>query len=163
MEQSRPQPTQDEWLQHKATIRRLYVVDKMPLKQLLGEVAKMGLHATLVLPSHPGRLPSLIAIDKTNQSSRKAQLEYKLKQWAFRRNIDKDTWITIDRRITKRKREGKDTEVIHCGKRLKPSTVEKETNRHRHKTIFAQLGPGRCLSLAISTPSPFANIIFAGY
>ncbi|KAL6862834.1 hypothetical protein ACO1O0_003072 [Amphichorda felina] len=117
MEQSRPQPTQDEWLQHKATIRRLYIVDKMPLKQLLGEMAKMGLQAT------------------------KAQLEYKLKQWAFRRNIDKDTWIIIDRRITKRKREGKDTEVIHCGKRLKPSTVEKETNRHRHKTIFAQLGP----------------------
>ena len=52
MERSRPQPTQDDWLQHKATIRRLYVVDKMPLKQLLGEVTKMGLQATLVPPSY---------------------------------------------------------------------------------------------------------------
>lgn len=60
-----------------------------------------------------------------------AQVEYKLKQWEFRRNIDKATWIIIDRKIAKRKQEGKESQVIHCGKRLKQSTIDKETNRHR--------------------------------
>lgn len=78
---------------------------------------------------------------QTNTVISKAQLEYKLKSWGFRRNIDRETWVSIDHTIAKRKRMGKDSEVIFSGKRLKQSTVERETNRHRDRTIFAQVAP----------------------
>ncbi|KAH8736363.1 ankyrin repeat-containing domain protein [Ilyonectria robusta] len=104
---ARSQPTEAEWLEHKAIIRRLYLIEEMPLKKLVAELGGLG----------------LVVSD--------AQVEYKLKQWEFRRNIDKATWIIIDRKIAKRKQEGKESQVIHCGKRLKQSTIDKETNRHR--------------------------------
>ncbi|KPM40877.1 hypothetical protein AK830_g5729 [Neonectria ditissima] len=104
---SRPQPTAADWLRYKATIRRLYLGEEMPLKELVTEVGNLGLVVT------------------------KAQLEYKLKKWEFRRNVDKETWASIDRKVSRRKRKGKESQVIHYGKRLKSSTIEKETNRHR--------------------------------
>ncbi|KAM5354746.1 hypothetical protein ACJ41O_001393 [Fusarium nematophilum] len=61
----------------------------------------------------------------------KAQVEYKLKQWTMSKNIDGAAWKSIGHVITKRKLQGKDSEVIHSGKRLKQSTVDKETERHR--------------------------------
>ncbi|KAM4055232.1 clr5 domain-containing protein [Hirsutella rhossiliensis] len=80
----RPQPTEEEWLRHKPAIRRLYLVEQMPLKNLVVEVANLGLTVT------------------------KAQLEYKLKQWDFRKNISKERWASIDSIMAKRRREGKD-------------------------------------------------------
>ncbi|CAH0020359.1 unnamed protein product [Clonostachys rhizophaga] len=117
METSRPQPTEAEWLQRKPALRKLYLVDEVSLKRLVADADKMGLVVTV------------------------AQMEYKLKLWGFRRNIDKATWISIDNRISKRKAMGKESEVIHCGKRLKPSTIEKATNRYRDMSIFAQHAP----------------------
>ncbi|CAM1505161.1 Fc.00g107980.m01.CDS01 [Cosmosporella sp. VM-42] len=70
MSPSRPQPPEEKWLRLKAAIRRLYLVQRMPLKSLVVEVGNLGLSVT------------------------EAQLEYKLKQWKFRRNIDKANWIT---------------------------------------------------------------------
>ncbi|KAH8883779.1 hypothetical protein GQ53DRAFT_663187, partial [Thozetella sp. PMI_491] len=110
-------PSEDEWLQKKAYIRQRYLVDSASLKQLIVDLGNIGLSVT------------------------KAQLEYKLKQWRFQKNIDKATWIELDRRIAKRKREGKNSQVIHCGKRMKQSTVERETNRHRDISIFARFAP----------------------
>ncbi|KAI0906918.1 ankyrin repeat-containing domain protein [Ustulina deusta] len=115
MSSSRPKLSEEQWLPHKALIRRLYLVEEMPLDKLVEQLRGHGLHVT------------------TNQ------LEYKLKKWNFRKNISKDAWVEIDHCISKRKREGKDSEVIFCGKRVKRETVEKETNRHRDRTIFAQL------------------------
>ncbi|GAP83072.2 putative ankyrin repeat-containing domain protein [Rosellinia necatrix] len=71
------------------------------------------------------------------------KLEYKLKEWNIRKNISKTTWSCIDHHINKRKREGKESEVVHCGKRVKRETVIKETNRHRDMTIFARLTASR--------------------
>ncbi|KAM5347341.1 hypothetical protein ACJ41O_010346 [Fusarium nematophilum] len=73
---------------------------------------------------------------------RRLYLEYKLKKWEMSKNIDGRTWKFIDYNITKRKREGKESEVIRSGKRVKQSTVDKETARHRDASIFAQLLPG---------------------
>ncbi|KAI0531834.1 ankyrin repeat-containing domain protein [Xylaria digitata] len=137
MEPPASKPSEEEWLRHKELIRRLYIVDGIPLKKLTDKLRENGLNVT----NH--------------------QLEYKLKQWKFRKNIDKMTWVSIDRHISKRKRDNKKSEVIYCGKRMKPSTVEKETDRHRDVTIFARLTQPRSPSpisadtqVIICTPQP---------
>ncbi|KAH7150362.1 ankyrin repeat-containing domain protein [Dactylonectria estremocensis] len=137
MRPARSQPTEAEWLEHKAIIRRLYLVEGMSLKKLVAELGGLGLFVT------------------------DAQLEYKLKQWEFRRNIDRAAWIAIDRKIAKRKLEGKESQVIHRGKRLKQSTIDKETNRHRDIFIpYANPPPTPLPStpteaqLVVCTPQP---------
>ncbi|KAI0528183.1 ankyrin repeat-containing domain protein [Xylaria bambusicola] len=107
-------PSEEQWLRHQAFIRRLYIVEAQPLRQIIDQLRDRGL---VVTPS---------------------QLEYKVKKWNFQRNISKETWVEIDHCIGKRKREGKDSEVILCGKRLKPETIEKETDRYRDRSIFAR-------------------------
>ncbi|KAK3365826.1 hypothetical protein B0T24DRAFT_597583 [Lasiosphaeria ovina] len=92
-------------------IRRLYLIEEKSQKDLLKAVNDLGLSAT------------------------KAQLEYRLKLWNFKKNADERTWLYIENRVGKRKRDGKDSEVIFCGKRMKTSTVEKETYRHRGLTF----------------------------
>lgn len=58
-------------------------------------------------------------------------MEYRLKVWDFRRNLSKDVWRYIDDKITKRKLEGKDSDVILSGVRIKKSRIQKETSRNR--------------------------------
>ncbi|KAM0084596.1 hypothetical protein ACKRZS_003165 [Fusarium odoratissimum] len=70
------------------------------------------------------------------------------------KNIGGKAWKSIDNAITKRKRQGKDSEVIHCGKRVKQSTVDKETKRHRDVSIFARFAPGMCRN--IESPPPLS-------
>ncbi|KAI8401876.1 hypothetical protein FOFC_18747 [Fusarium oxysporum] len=113
-----PQPTEAEWLRHKTAIGRLYLVEEMPLKELVGEVRNLGLAVT------------------------KAQLEYKLKLWGFRRNISGATWAIINHRIAKREREGKDSQVVYRGRRLEAKTVEKERKRHCYKSTLDKFVPG---------------------
>jgi len=69
--------------------------------------------------------------------NRKAQLEYKLKQWGFRRNLDEKSWRQLDCTIRQRKEEGKETVVTSSFKRLDPAKVEKETNRYREWRSWA--------------------------
>ncbi|KAF9775763.1 hypothetical protein IL306_006118, partial [Fusarium sp. DS 682] len=40
----------------------------------------------------------------------KGQLEYKLKSWNISKNLDKETWQYIGRKIDKRKKYGKDSD-----------------------------------------------------
>ncbi|KAK5657151.1 hypothetical protein OQA88_3208 [Cercophora sp. LCS_1] len=112
-----------DWEKHKAEIWRLYILDEVPQKNLLDEIRKLGLFAT------------------------KSQLQYKLNRWGFKRNIDEPTWQKIDREIKKRKRDGKESEVIHNYKRLKPAKIAKETNRHRDWACFKGTTPGPLFSL----------------
>ncbi|EXK76187.1 hypothetical protein FOQG_19054 [Fusarium oxysporum f. sp. raphani 54005] len=115
MEQRRRRPTEEQWLQVKSLIRRYYLVNNMYLKDLTAFLQDKGLPIT------------------------KAQLEYKLKEWKMSKNIDNKAYKSIDHVIKKRKREGKDSEVIYCGVRLKQSIVDKGRNRHRDESIFARL------------------------
>ncbi|KAI1012339.1 hypothetical protein LB503_004756 [Fusarium chuoi] len=107
-------PSEGDWLKHQNMIRHEYLAKGTSLKDLVILLRAQGLHIT------------------------KGQLEYKLKSWNLSKNIDKETWQYIDRKIRKRKDEGKDSDVIHCGKRLKKLKVTKETNRHREMNIFAR-------------------------
>ncbi|KAF5976978.1 Sex-determining fem-1 [Fusarium coicis] len=125
-------PGDGDWLKHENMIRYEYLVKDTSLKDLVILLRAQGLHVT------------------------KGQLEYRLKSWNLSKNIDKETWQYIDRKIRKRKDEGKDSDVIHCGKRLKKLKVTKETNRHRETNIFARLktpppSPTN-LQLSICTP-----------
>ncbi|KAK5628355.1 hypothetical protein RRF57_004070 [Xylaria bambusicola] len=124
MSPSCQKPTEEQWLHYKAQIRYWYLVEEMQLGKIVDQLINLGFTVTF----------------RTLMADRINELHYKLnKKWKFRKNIDKDTWVKIDHRISKRKREGKDSEVIYCGKRLKPETVKKETDRHRDMSIFAQL------------------------
>ncbi|EEU43627.1 uncharacterized protein NECHADRAFT_82615 [Fusarium vanettenii 77-13-4] len=84
------------------------------------------------------------------------QLCYQLKKWGISKNIGQKTWQHIGRKIEKRKREGKESEVIHCGKRMKPSTTNKAINRHRETNIFTQISQ-RHSSLPSPT-NPYLNV-----
>ncbi|KAI1116606.1 ankyrin repeat-containing domain protein [Nemania sp. NC0429] len=141
MSLSRPRPTDEEWRRHKPEIRRLYLVDDMELHSLVEHLGYQGFHVT------------------------SQQLQYKLKIWKIRKNIDKSTWGKIDRFIDHRKRKGKDSEVILSGRRVKPETVQKETDRHRDRSLFAKLNSQRQLSpvpipadnqVSVCTPQPFS-------
>lgn len=46
---ARSQPTEAEWLEHKAIIRRLYLIEEMPLKKLVAELGGLGLVVSFVL------------------------------------------------------------------------------------------------------------------
>lgn len=64
------------------------------------------------------------------------------------KNIDARTWQIIDHKVKERKRQRKDTDVIFNGKRLKKSTVEKETARHRPIDVLTQLALSELCSTA---------------
>ncbi|KAF5267463.1 hypothetical protein FOXYS1_1660 [Fusarium oxysporum] len=69
---------------------------------------------------------------------RKGQLEYKLRTWSFSKNLDKQTWQYVERKIRQRKLRGKESDVIHCGRRLQKLKITKETNRHRETNIMVR-------------------------
>ncbi|CCT76134.1 uncharacterized protein FFB20_15648 [Fusarium fujikuroi] len=129
-----------EWLRNYQLIRNLYLSD-MSLNDL---VYWLGIFENFTVT--------------------KSQLEYRLKKWNISKNIDRDSWRHIDKTINKRKQEGKESDVLLCGKRVKQSTVEKETNRHRDTSITAQRLPeGHIQSVALSdeiiicTPQAYLN------
>ncbi|KAJ3577140.1 hypothetical protein NPX13_g3427 [Xylaria arbuscula] len=120
--------TDAQWLCYKDLIRRWYLVEEMQLDEILTQLSHRGFIVT------------------------KNQLHYTMnKKWKIRKNIDENTWIQIDHHINKRKREGKESEVIYCGKRLKPETVRKETGRFRGMGIFAQLASKKSLMPKLTT------------
>ncbi|KAI1331843.1 ankyrin repeat-containing domain protein [Xylariaceae sp. FL0255] len=127
MSRSGTKPSEAQWREHKALIRRLYLVDERPLEEVVEKLATLNLHAT----TH--------------------QVEYKLKKWEIRKNIDKRAWVSIEHRINKRRRNGKKSEVILCGRRVKPTTIKKQTERHCDKSIFSQLGLQRSPSPVLSS------------
>ncbi|KAI0399551.1 ankyrin repeat-containing domain protein [Xylaria palmicola] len=126
-----------EWDDHKDLIRKVYLEDNQSLKEVRSVLKDKGLDAT----AH--------------------QIETKIKKWKFRKNVDKATWISIDQHITKRKHDDKESEVILCGKRMKPETVKRETDRHGDRSVFTQLAlrnssllPLTDYRVAVCTPQP---------
>ncbi|KAK2926684.1 Ankyrin repeat [Fusarium oxysporum f. sp. vasinfectum] len=130
-----------EWLRNYTLIRNLYLSD-MSLNDLIYWLRIFE-----------------------NFTVTKSQLEYRLKKWNISKNIDRDSWRYIDQTINKRKREGKESDVLLCGKRVKQSTIEKETNRHHNTSVPAQnLAESHVQSFAssdqliICTPQAYLNV-----
>ncbi|TXB95470.1 hypothetical protein FocTR4_00015943 [Fusarium oxysporum f. sp. cubense] len=120
-------PSEADWLAYKDFIQYEYLVKDTSLKDLMILLRAQGLYTT------------------------KGHLETKLKRWNFSKNLDKKTWQYVDRKIRKRRHEGKDSDVIHCGRRLKKLKVTKETNRHRETNIMARFKTHE-LRVAIGPP-----------
>ncbi|KAI9150021.1 Ankyrin-3 [Paramyrothecium foliicola] len=102
---------ENEWLRHKLAIRAMYLDQKMSLHDLTLELAKENFFPT------------------------ENQVETKLKAWGFHKRVPKRlgelTWRYIDHMITKRKSEGKSTEVILFDEVVRPEKVETEARRYR--------------------------------
>ncbi|KAM0289684.1 hypothetical protein ACHAO9_005980 [Fusarium lateritium] len=127
MSSEKPRPTEAQWHEHKAFIRQEYLVKNTSLKHVADALAARGFHTT------------------------KAQLEYKLKKWHFSKNLDKQSWQYIERKITTRKTQGKESEVIYYGRRLDRLKVAKEVRRHSETNIFKQL------AVQTDAPSPVSS------
>ncbi|EXL40284.1 hypothetical protein FOCG_17172 [Fusarium oxysporum f. sp. radicis-lycopersici 26381] len=114
MSAAQAQPSEGDWLEYKNLIRYSYLIEDRSLKELVTLLRAQGLH------------------------TKKGQLEYKLKSWNISKNLDKETWQYIGRKIDKRKKYGKDSDVIHCGRIIKKLKIAKETNRHRETNFIAR-------------------------
>jgi len=136
----RPQIRDEEWESHRDRIRQLYLVENLSLANLVSAMESLGFRPSFVLQ------PPINALAFLTHSS-KAQLEYKLKKWDFRKHLRQEDWRSIDYKITKRKREGKESHVIFSGAIMNPEKVKKEINRHREVSIFNRLRTSQCLSL----------------
>ncbi|TVY73753.1 Ankyrin-3 [Fusarium oxysporum f. sp. cubense] len=114
MSTTRSQPSEWDWLEQKNFIGYEYLIKDTSLKDLVVLLRAQGLHTT------------------------KGQLEYKLRTWNISKNLDKKTWQYVERKISQRKQKGKESDVIHCGRRLQKLKITKETNRHRDTNITAR-------------------------
>ncbi|KAG4267243.1 hypothetical protein FPRO04_04855 [Fusarium proliferatum] len=114
----RPSIHEEQWLQYKEIIRYQFLVRNMSLKELVRFLSCMGFTVTSF------------------------QLQFKLKAWGILKKMDKPTWQYIDRKINKRKAQGKDTDVILSGRRLKRSATSKAITDHGAKDIFTQMAQG---------------------
>ncbi|KAK0643170.1 ankyrin repeat-containing domain protein [Cercophora newfieldiana] len=88
-----------DWEALKPEIWRLYLVDNKPLSKV-AEAIKAA-HGIRVLTP--------------------AQLEFKIKQWRFRKNLTPKAWEFVAHEIRKRKRDGKDESQVWCSGRLLPA------------------------------------------
>ncbi|KAF4435892.1 Sex-determining protein fem-1 [Fusarium austroafricanum] len=116
---SRPPISEEQWIQYKEFIRYQYLMRGISLQELVKFLSCLGFRVTT------------------------SQLQFKLKAWKISKNMDKPTWQYIGRKVTKRKAEGKDTDVIHCGKRLKQTAVNKGITRHSEQNIFVLMAQSR--------------------
>ncbi|KAF3803907.1 hypothetical protein GCG54_00008410 [Colletotrichum gloeosporioides] len=128
----------EEWLKHKSNIERMFVEEKKSLVETRQRLENDGLLVT------------------------KAQLEYKLKLWGFRRRVPKTksdaVWQFIGRRVQRRKQQGKETQVTFGKEIIDAAKVCKEIKRHHETTIarFSQPSPmtPEGLEIILNTPAP---------
>ncbi|KAF4817562.1 Ankyrin-1 [Colletotrichum siamense] len=129
-------PSDAEWLKHKLTIERMFVEEKKSLVETRQRLENDGFLVT------------------------KAQLEYKLKLWGFRRRIPKTksdaVWQFIGRRVQRRKQQGKETEVMLGKEIVDAAKVCKEIRRHQETTVarFSHASPMTPEGLEISLHTP---------
>ena len=67
---------------------------------------------------------------------RKAQYEKHFKLWGFRKNKTKDVWETIALKVTKRKRENRESEIIIGGEVISTKKFKKEMSRYSYDATF---------------------------
>lgn len=91
----------EPWEAHKSHIHRLFIVEGKPLADVMAALKDKGFTAS------------------------RAQYEWRLKQWNFRQNLPGDAWKYVRHTIAKRKREGKESEVIVAGARVPPAKVQR--------------------------------------
>ncbi|KAF4820487.1 hypothetical protein CGCSCA5_v003916 [Colletotrichum siamense] len=107
--------TDAEWNQHKPYIRRMIIDQNMSQEEARQRLKDDGVLVT------------------------KAQLEYKLKIWGFRKKAPKAKsdviWQFIGHRVDKRKQQDKASDVLLNGQLVDPAKVRKEINRHQPTSL----------------------------
>ncbi|KAK1535124.1 uncharacterized protein CCOS01_03876 [Colletotrichum costaricense] len=93
MASSRKRYSDEEWLQHRAEIKHLFLNESASFNEIMRKLEEDGFPVT------------------------KSQLEYKLKVWGLRRRIQKNKtemlWQFVDGRLSMREKQGKLSEIIH--------------------------------------------------
>ncbi|KXH67968.1 hypothetical protein CSAL01_00638 [Colletotrichum salicis] len=115
MSSSRKRHSDEDWLQHRATIHRMFLQESASFSEVMRKLEEDGFPVT------------------------KSQLEYKLRVWGLRRRIPKNKteilWQFIDDGLTKREKQGKLSEVIHEGNVIVSARVRKERSRYQRTSL----------------------------
>lgn len=112
-------------------------------KTVRQELEGKGIRITWVMlipvPSPCSSAPSTLVTNTYMAFNRKAQLEYQLKRWKYRKNLPNTAWVGISQIQKRRRAAGKDSVVLWNNVRLAPQKVSKETARHDRPT-YRRLG-----------------------
>ncbi|KXH41208.1 hypothetical protein CSIM01_03414 [Colletotrichum simmondsii] len=135
MASSRKRYSDEEWLQHRAEIQRMFLNESASFNEIMRNLEEDGFPVT------------------------KSQLEYKLRVWGLRRRIPKNKteilWQYIGHRLDKRESQGKLSEVIYEGKVIVPAKVKKERSRYQTTSLVKyHQGP-----ISPQTPAEFNILI----
>jgi hypothetical protein len=82
---------------------------------------------------------------------RKSQYELQFKKWQFRKNRTAEEWKIIAHKLTERKKEHKESEVVLNGNLINPKKLKKETLRYGPLSAATELlPPGRQLHICVN-------------
>lgn len=134
-------PNEADWELYQDDLRELYLTKNETLKTVMTTMANNhGFHAT------------------------KSQYESHFKKWKFTKNSKSQTWIAIQPKLIKRKREGKESDIYVDGVLLPKKKVQKEMSRYAYeasKAHYAQApSPQTPDGVLICTPGPSEISIF---
>ncbi|OBR06782.1 Ankyrin repeat containing protein [Colletotrichum higginsianum IMI 349063] len=108
-----------DWLQYKSAIRQMILTEKVSLVDARHRLEENGFAVT------------------------KAQLEYRLKKWGFRKRVPKnrsaDIWRYVGSQIASRKRQGNIKGAMLNGQRQKVDKVTKDIRRHELVTLLQSI------------------------
>ncbi|KAL1635207.1 hypothetical protein SLS58_010377 [Diplodia intermedia] len=101
------------WSSHKEIIRYLYLVKGMTRQDVMSKME-----------------------DDYEFRASAGQYERQFKKWGFRKNLTPSEWQLVSRRIDKRKRDGKETDLKIHGIRVPPKKVDKAISRYGQGSAF---------------------------
>ncbi|KAI3006407.1 hypothetical protein CBS147346_3698 [Aspergillus niger] len=126
-----------QWDTYKSEIERLYIYENRKLEDVMSYMESQ--HSWNKRQAHFTRLPNIVVDQKFSKASYTRQIN----KWIFRKHSKSrnDEWIS--KRVAKRKRDGKESEVFIDGLQLHPKKVAK-----------AKYGKGFVSTIAQFAPSP---------
>ncbi|GKZ61170.1 hypothetical protein AnigIFM49718_007876, partial [Aspergillus niger] len=126
-----------QWDTYKSEIERLYTHENRKLEDVMSYMETQ--HSWKKRQAHFTMFPNIVADQKFSKASYTRQI----KKWGFRKHSESrnDEWIS--KRVAKRKRDGKESEVFIDGLQLHPKKVAK-----------AKYGKGFVSTIAQFAPSP---------
>ncbi|GKZ72484.1 hypothetical protein AnigIFM60653_003784 [Aspergillus niger] len=126
-----------QWDTYKSEIERLYIHENRKLEDVMSYMETQ--HSWKKRQAHFTRLPNIAADQKFSKASYTRQIN----KWEFRKHSESrnDEWIS--KRVAKRKRDGKESEIFIDGLQLHPKKITK-----------AKYGKGFVSTIAQYAPSP---------
>ncbi len=105
---------EQQWIFHQLEIRQLYIHEDRSLKDIMSQLEKAyGFAPTHVSPHAAHGLAG-----SNKRVYRKAQYEANFGEWERKKNLPPDSWRYVGHQIEKRRREGRETDIIYSSVRL---------------------------------------------